>query len=98
VAWAGHELPVANGGYQAVHRGIAARKDDEMRQDSPKQEIDWIAVGREAHELELRHGRNAFAYAAKLAEEAKRAADPSASAFWHAVSASLAPRGAGGLR
>ena len=69
-----------------------------MSHDSPKHDVDWIEVDREAHELELRHGRNAFTYAAKLAEEAKRAGDPVAAAFWHAVSASLAPREAGGLR
>jgi len=94
----GHELPVANGRAQAVLPGIAARWDNKMSQDSPKQAVDWIEVDREAHELELRHGRNAFTYAAKLAEEAKRAGDPAASAFWHAVSASLAPREAGVLR
>jgi len=69
-----------------------------MSQDSPKQEVDWIEVDREAHELELRHGHNAFTYAAKLAEKSKRAGDPAAAAFWHAVSASLSPRDARGLR
>ena len=63
-----------------------------MSQDSPKQEVDWIEVDREAHELELRHGRNASTYAASLADKAKRAEDADAAAFWHAVSASLAPR------
>ena len=63
-----------------------------MSQDSPKPEIDWIAVGSEAHELELRHGRDAFKFAAKLADQADRAADSAKAAFWNAVSTSLAPR------
>ena len=69
-----------------------------MSQYSPKQEVDWIEVYREGHELELRHGRSAFAYASKLAEKAKRAGDPAAATFWRAVSASLVPRETGVLR
>ena len=63
-----------------------------MSQDSPKPEVDWTEVGREAQELELRHGRDAFKFAAKLADQADRAVDPAGAAFWNAVSASLAPR------
>jgi hypothetical protein len=66
-----------------------------MNQGSREPEVNWIEVGRETLELDLRHGRNAFSYAAKLAEEAKRAGDPGAAGPWHAVSASLAPREAG---
>lgn len=90
--------PLTNDPSQAVPRGVPARRDNEMSQDSPKQEVDWIEVDRGAHELELRHGRNAFTYAAKLAEKAERAGDPAAAAFWRAVSVSLAPREAGARR
>ncbi len=31
-----------------------------MSQDGLKPEVDWMEVGREAQELELRHGCNAF--------------------------------------
>lgn len=63
-----------------------------MSRDSPKPGVDWMDVGREAQELELRHGRDAFKFAAKLADQAERASDPARAAFWNAVSASLAPR------
>ena len=56
------------------------------------QNVDWKEVGREAYELQLRHGRNAAAYAAKLAEKAARGGMPDAEAFWRAVYATLRPR------
>jgi hypothetical protein len=66
-----------------------------MNQSNFEQAIDWIEVGRQVHELELRHGRNAFEFAAKLADKAERAGELAAAGFWGAVSASLKPRGAG---
>jgi hypothetical protein len=56
------------------------------------QNVDWNEVGREAYELQLRHGRYAAAYAAKLAERAARGGMPEAEAFWRAVYATLRPR------
>ena len=63
-----------------------------MSHESPRLDVDWMEVNREAHELELRHGRDAFKFAVKLADQADRAADTARAAFWNAVSASLAPR------
>ena len=55
-------------------------------------EVDYIAVGRAAHELGERHGRRAHLHAAKLAREAKSKKRIDESEFWEAVSASLKPR------
>jgi hypothetical protein len=69
--------------------------DDAMTEANPKQAIDWIEVGRVAHELELRHGRNAPSFAAKLADQAERDGQISGAVFWRSVSAALSPRDAG---
>ena len=55
--------------------------------------IDWVEVGRVGHQLQLDHGRNAYVYAGKLAEQAAKGDDERDSEFWRAVSSSLAPRG-----
>ena len=68
---------------------------DAMTEENPKQVTDWIEVGRVAHELELRHGRNAHSFAAKLADQAERDGQISGAAFWRSVSAALSPREAG---
>jgi hypothetical protein len=57
--------------------------------------VDGVEVSRQSHELELRHGQNAYAYAARLAEAAQRKGERAAAAFWRAVSRTLAPRGPG---
>ena len=54
--------------------------------------IDWVEVGRVGYQLELDHGRNAYTYAGKLAEQAAKRGDEHGSEFWRAVSSSLAPR------
>ncbi len=54
--------------------------------------VDWTEVSRTAHELGLRHGRNASEYAAKLAREAELEGKAEEREFWKAVSASLRPR------
>ena len=69
-----------------------------MSEENPKQVIDWIEVGRVAHELELRHGRNATSFAAKLADQAERDGQISGAVFWRSVSAALSPRDAGAER
>lgn len=69
--------------------------DDAMTKENPKQVIDLIEAGRVAHELELRHGRNARSFAAKLADQAERDGQISGAAFWRSVSAALSPRDAG---
>ena len=55
-------------------------------------EQDWVEVGREAHELQLRHGQNAHEYAAHLAAVAFREDKTKESEFWNAVHATLKPR------
>lgn len=54
--------------------------------------VDYIEVGRESHELVLRHGRDAHMYALRLSEQAKDAGDAGAAAFWYAVHSVLVPR------
>lgn len=54
--------------------------------------VDYVKVGRESHELVLRHGRDAHRYALRLSEQAKDAGDAGAAAFWHAVNRALEPR------
>lgn len=56
---------------------------------------DYIEVGRAAHDLSDRHGRNAFGYAERCAEQAARAGDVEAATFWKAVAMSLKLRSAG---
>lgn len=53
---------------------------------------DYVKVGRESHELKLRHGRDAHMYALRLTEQAKDAGDTGAAAFWYAVNRALEPR------
>jgi hypothetical protein len=54
--------------------------------------VDYVKVGRESHELELRHGRDAHRYALRLFERARDAGDAEAAAFWHEVHMALVPR------
>lgn len=54
--------------------------------------INWIAVGREAHQLELDHGPRAHLYAADRAMEAHEESLLEDEEFWNAVAASLLPR------
>jgi hypothetical protein len=60
--------------------------------NATKPEIDWVEVSREAHELSLRHGRDAHIFASRMAEKAEAAGDIKAAQFWQAVSGSVAPR------
>jgi hypothetical protein len=55
-------------------------------------DVDRIEVARRAHEIERRIGRDAWAYAARWAEDAARENRQDAAAFWRAVSVSLKPR------
>ncbi len=54
--------------------------------------VDYVKVGRESHELVLRHGREAQRYALRLFEQAKDAGDAGAAAFWDAVYRALETR------
>lgn len=54
----------------------------------------WIEVGRIAHQLEIDHGHNAYAYAEKVASQAELEQDEQSEKFWMAVSAALKPRDA----
>lgn len=54
--------------------------------------VDYVKVGRESHELVLRHGQDAHRYALCLSERAKEAGDAEAAAFWNAVHMALVPR------
>jgi len=54
--------------------------------------VDYVKVGRESHELALRHGRDAYRYALRLSQQAKDAGDAEAAAFWLAVNRALEPR------
>jgi hypothetical protein len=54
--------------------------------------VDYVKVGRESHELAIRHGRDAHRYALRLSEKAKDAGDAGAAAFWYAVNRALEPR------
>ena len=54
--------------------------------------VDYVKVGRESHELALRHGREAHRYARHLSEQARDAGDAEAAAFWDAVNRALEPR------
>jgi hypothetical protein len=55
-------------------------------------DVDFVEVGREGHELELRHGRDAWKYAKRYSEQASVEGKPSEAAFWLAVENSLKPR------
>jgi hypothetical protein len=54
--------------------------------------VDYVEVGRKAHELEVRHGEGAYRYAQRLSEEAEADAGPDDHRFWSAVAAMLRPR------
>ena len=54
--------------------------------------VDYVKVGREAHELALRHGRDAHRFALRMSQQAKDAGDAEAAAFWYAVNRTLEPR------
>jgi len=54
--------------------------------------VDYVKVGRESHELALRHGRDAHRYAPRMSQQAKDAGDEDAAAFWYAVNRTLEPR------
>lgn len=54
--------------------------------------VDYIKVGRTAHELGQRHGRDAHEYATKLAAEALAEGNDEEYEFWRAVELSLRPR------
>jgi len=54
--------------------------------------IDWMAVGREAHQLERDHGSRAHLYAADQAVDAHKKSLGENEEFWNAVAASLRPR------
>jgi hypothetical protein len=54
--------------------------------------VDYVEVGRTAHQLAKDHGRSAYLYAAKLAGEAEAKGEAVEAAFWKAVSDALKPR------
>jgi hypothetical protein len=54
--------------------------------------VDYVEVGRTAHELESRMGWHAHVHAGKLAAEALAAGNRDEYEFWNAVEASLKPR------
>ena len=54
--------------------------------------VDFIEVGRVAHQLSAQHGTKAHRYAADTAARAQIAGDDAAHRFWRAVEAALRPR------
>lgn len=54
--------------------------------------VDYLEVGRVAHELGARLGRRAHLHASELAREAELRQKVDECAFWEAVAASLKPR------
>jgi hypothetical protein len=60
--------------------------------DKDTHAVDCVEVGREAHQLELDYGRDAWKYARRFAERATGEGKADESAFWLAVSATLQPR------
>jgi hypothetical protein len=54
--------------------------------------IDYLEIGRVAHELAERHGRNAHCYATKQAELALVKGAIDEQRFWESVTAALMPR------
>jgi hypothetical protein len=56
-------------------------------------DVDYVEVGRKAHELSYAHGPNAHLYAAKLAAKALSEGEIQEHHFWKAVEADLTPRG-----
>jgi len=57
-------------------------------------DIDYVQVGRTAHQLAADHGRDAHLYAEKLAKEAAAEGKTQEAEFWRAVSGALRPRAA----
>jgi hypothetical protein len=55
--------------------------------------IDWNAVERTAHQVELYHGRNGYLYAERLTAESNAAGRTEGNEFWVAVAAALRPLG-----
>lgn len=54
--------------------------------------VDYIEVGRTAHELHHRHGRNAHEFASRLAAEALADGKDEEYEFWRAVELHVTPR------
>jgi hypothetical protein len=54
--------------------------------------VDYVEVGRTAHQLRQDHGHHAHLYAAKLSREAQAEGKTAEAEFWKAVSAALTPR------
>jgi hypothetical protein len=54
--------------------------------------VDYVEVGRTAHQLRRDHGHDAHVYAAKLSREAEAEGKAAEAEFWKAVSAALTPR------
>jgi len=57
--------------------------------------MDYIEVGRTAHQLERDHGVNAWSYAKRLADEAEAEGKGDEAEFWRAVFKTLEPRQSG---
>ncbi len=55
-------------------------------------EVNFVEVDRQGYELELRHGRDAWKYAARRSEQASAEGKPDEAVFWLAVANSLKPR------
>ena len=53
---------------------------------------DFIEVSRVAHQLGSSHGKDAYLYALRLAEQAKDIEDLESEHFWRTVYAALRPR------
>jgi hypothetical protein len=66
--------------------------DEGARRWCVDERIDFTEVGRQAHELGLRHGRDAHYFAAKLALQAQSNGRTDEHAFWKAVERTLTPR------
>jgi hypothetical protein len=56
------------------------------------EDVDYVEVSREAHQLASTYGRNAWIYAGRWEKLAADAGKLEEAAFWRAVSASLRPR------
>ena len=63
-----------------------------MVPDQQPSKVDWVEVARKAHELVLRHGPNAYKYAAQLAAAALAEGETEECEFWKAVEMSITPR------
>ena len=57
-----------------------------------KIEVDYVEVGREAHQLGSTYGRDAWFYANRWEKMAANEGKPEEAAFWGAVASSLKPR------